>query len=151
MTVKSYSYPVSVVRLIIPDRHGRVLILQRSGSQYSPGDWCLPGGKVDYGDTVEDACQRELMEETGLTCTLSEFLFYQDSLPTQAGGMHCINLYMKCHVEGNIRLNAESSQFAWIGPEDLDRYKIAFKNDEGLKRYWGDAIFAPPCERSQQP
>lgn len=130
------SYPIPVVRLIIPDSQNRALILKRRNSVHSSGMWCLPGGKIDYGETIEQSIVKELMEETSLVCTASRFLFYQDSLPPEAGSMHCINLYFECSVTGTIVLNDESSEFAWIGTEDLGKYRIAFKNDIGLMRYW---------------
>jgi len=130
------SYPVPIVRLIIPEKAGRVLILKRAESRHGLGAWCLPGGKVDYGDTVEEAAARELYEETSLVSNSMRFLFYQDSLPPEPGGMHCINLYLACAIEGKLSLNRESSEFAWIGPEELSNYEIAFRNDEALIRYW---------------
>lgn len=129
-------HPVPVVRLIIPDNEGKILILKRTNTGYSEGQWCLPGGKVDYGETVEHAIAKELREETSFTVTSSRFLFYQDSLPAIEGKMHCINLYFECTVSGEIKLNDESGEFAWIGPNDMDNYDITFRNDEGLKRYW---------------
>jgi len=57
-------------------------------------------------------------------------------LPLRTGGMHCINLYFECDVSGNIALNDESSEYAWIGPSDLESYDVAFRNDEALARYW---------------
>lgn len=128
--------PVPVVRLIIPDPDGRVLILKRSNTGYAEGTWCLPGGKIDYGQTVEETVAKELMEETSLVCTFSRFLFYQDSLPLVQGKMHCINLYFECTVKGDIILNEESSEYISIGLEDMDKYDIAFRNDEGMRRYW---------------
>lgn len=130
------SYPIPVVRLIIPDNSGRVLILKRSEKTHSPGAWSLPGGKIEIGETVEEAAAYELFEETSLVCTSTRFLFYQDSLPLEPGGMHCINLYLEIDAQGTIRLNEESSQFAWVGPEDLPNYEIAFRNDAALVRYW---------------
>jgi len=128
--------PVPVVRLIIPDGDGRVLILRREKTKYGLGEWCLPGGKVDYGETVEESIAKEIREETSLNCTATRFLFYQDSLPMRPGGMHCINLYIECRVEGTVRLNDESSDHAWISQGDLPRYSLTFRNDEGLLRYW---------------
>lgn len=128
--------PVHVVRLIIPDKGGRVLILKRSNTEYSEGSWCLPGGKIDYGQTIEQAITKELIEETSLVCTSSKFLFYQDSLPKIEGKMHCINLYFECSVTGKINLNEESGEYAWIRPDEIDKYDIAFRNDEALIRYW---------------
>jgi ADP-ribose pyrophosphatase YjhB (NUDIX family) len=133
---KRISSPVPVVRLVIPNEAGKVLLLCRHNSAYSEGQWNLPGGKVDYGKIVEDEVRKELMEETSLECTSMRFLFYQDSLPLKPGGMHCINLYFECSVKGSLRLNEESSKFAWISPEDLKNYQLTFRNDEGLLRYW---------------
>lgn len=130
-------YPVPVVRLIIPDSKGRILLLKRESSDYLGGKWCLPGGKIDYGETVEQAAIRELKEETSLTSTSMEFLFYQDSLPLEPGGMHCINLYFECLVKGEITLSKESVEYMWIGSEEVSNYDITFRNDAALLRYWG--------------
>ena len=136
MSETNFSRPVPVVRLIIPDASGRALILRRAGGTTAGGYWCLPGGKVDYGDTVEQAAARELEEETGLHAAGMRFLFYQDSLPPAPGTMHCINLYLECIIEGKLALNDESVEAKWIGPDDMPHFSIAFRNDEGLVRYW---------------
>jgi mutator protein MutT len=128
--------PVPVVRLIVVDSAGRVLLLRRAADSTGGRRWCLPGGKVDYGDTVEQATARELLEETGLHARDLEFLFYQDSLPPAPGLMHCINFYFRCAAEGEVVLNEESTAAAWIGPSELGDYDVAFRNDEGLARYW---------------
>src|SRR5512146_2687606 len=94
--------PVPVVRLVVIDASGRVLLLRRAANSTDGGRWCLPGGKVDYGDTVEQAAVRELREETGLDSTGLRFLFFQDSLPPAPGRMHCINFYFSCAVEGEV-------------------------------------------------
>ena len=50
--------------------------------------------------------------------------------------MHCVNLYFECAVSGDLTMNPESSEWAWVGPDDLARYDIAFRNDDGMRRYW---------------
>jgi 8-oxo-dGTP diphosphatase len=130
------AFPIPVVRLIIKNAKDEVLILRRAGSAHATGFWCLPGGKVDYCDTVEESAVRELQEETSLVCNSLRFLFYQDSLPPEPGGMHCINLYFECAVSGTVVLNNESSEVAWISHEDIDEYEIAFRNDVALLNYW---------------
>ncbi len=135
--------PILVVRLIIKNAKNQVLMLRRAGSAHATGFWCLPGGKVDYCDTVEESAVRELQEETSLVCNSLRFLFYQDSLPPEPGGMHCINLYFECAVSGTVVLNNESSEFAWISRQDIDEYEIVFRNDLALLRYWkenGDVL-----------
>ena len=121
---------------MVRDAAGRVLILRRAANSTAGGSWCLPGGKMDYGDTVEQAAVRELQEETNLHATNLRFLFYQDSLPPRAGRMHCLNLYLECEAEGELTINDESSEAAWIGRDDLARFALAFSNGEALARYW---------------
>ena len=128
--------PVPVVRLIIPDNQGRVLLLRRARTSYGEGAWCLPGGKIDYGSTVEETVRKELREETGLECESFRFLFYQDSLPPTTGSMHCLNLYFECRVTGDCVLNPESAEFRWIESNEAEGYNIAFRNREGLQEYW---------------
>jgi hypothetical protein len=51
--------------------------------------------KPDYGDTPEHTVDKELEEETALAAKNVEFLFYQNSPPTEPGKMHCLNLYFR--------------------------------------------------------
>jgi mutator protein MutT len=136
MPETNLSRPIPVVRLIVTDADGRVLLLRRAANTAGGNLWCLPGGKVDYGDTLEQAAARELEEETGLRARDLRFLFYQDSLPMSPGQMHCINLYFECRASGDVTINAESTAAAWIGPQDLPNFAIAFRHDEALERLW---------------
>ncbi len=129
-------YPIPVVRLIVPDDAGRVLILQRAHTAYAAGQWCLPGGKVDYGYTVETAARRELQEETGLCSDVFTFLFFLDSLPMNNRDLHCIAFYLECQASGNIQLNPESSRYARVAPSQLEHYSLAYRDGDALRCYW---------------
>lgn len=128
--------PVISVRVIVKNKDEQVLILRRPPNSHGAGGWCLPGGKVDFGDTVEATVSKELSEETTLQCTEKRFLFYQDSLPSAASDMHVINLYFECEAEGRTQLNEESSELSWISQDDMAAYEFVFRNGEGLERYW---------------
>jgi 8-oxo-dGTP diphosphatase len=59
------AYPLPAV-LAMVTRNGRVLLVRR-GKQPTPDKWGFPGGLVELGETVAQAAQRELLEETGIT------------------------------------------------------------------------------------
>ena len=65
-----YRNPVPTVDIIIEAGKGIVLIKRRN----PPPGWAIPGGFVDYGETVETAAVREAKEETGLDVELTRFL-----------------------------------------------------------------------------
>lgn len=57
--------PLLATDAVVLDAKGRVLLIRRKNPPFK-GQHALPGGFVDVGETVEDACRRELMEETGV-------------------------------------------------------------------------------------
>lgn len=65
-----YRNPVPTVDIIIEVEKGVVLIKRRN----PPPGWAIPGGFVDYGETVENAAVREAKEETGLDVELTRLL-----------------------------------------------------------------------------
>jgi len=59
------------MKVVILDDMGRILLIQRSmGSRGNPGKWDFPGGKVDQGETFDEALLREVFEETKLKISL---------------------------------------------------------------------------------
>jgi len=128
-------HPIPVVRVVLENLEGKLLLLKRTNTEYAPRQWCLPGGKVDYNEAVEDACKREVKEETGLEISDLRLLSFQDNLPISSGKMHCINLYFVARTSGDVRLNKESSEFRWILPFDYSAFNIAFGNAEGIEQY----------------
>lgn len=64
----TYQYPrpaLTVDAIILKEPGNQLLLIQRGRDPYS-GKWALPGGFVDMDELLDDACRRELAEETGL-------------------------------------------------------------------------------------
>ena len=136
MEITKSNRPYLAVRAVITNDNGKVLILKRANTIQGDGKWCLPGGNIEYGQTAKEAMEREIRQETSLICKEIDFLFYLENLPSEESNLHYVNLIYECVTAGKLFLNNESSDFAWIGPEDLENYEIVFRNEVIIKRYW---------------
>jgi 8-oxo-dGTP diphosphatase len=130
--------PIVAIRVFAQDNNGRILLLKRDHTAHGQGRWCLPGGKLDYGDSPENTVAKEMKEETGLDVVDVKFLFYQNSLPVAPETMHCLNLYFSCTCGTGVMLNEESAEFAWVRPEEAPGYEPVFGAVEAIGR-WEEA------------
>jgi mutator protein MutT len=80
--------PAAVAVVVVPDETGKaavVLTLRASGLRRHGGQWALPGGRLDPGETPETAALRELEEEVGLILPAGHLLGRLDDYPTRSG------------------------------------------------------------------
>jgi 8-oxo-dGTP diphosphatase len=118
--------PVPTVDIVIQLAGGRIVLIRRKNP---PPGWAIPGGFVDYGETLEAAAIREAKEETGLAVTLVEqFHVYSD--PRRDPRQHTMSTVFLARAEGEPRgLDdaAEAGSFRWEalpGPLAFDHAEI---------------------------
>ncbi|HEY0510742.1 MAG TPA: CoA pyrophosphatase [Thermoanaerobaculia bacterium] len=80
--------PAAVAVVAVPDGEGNAAVLltrRASGLRRHGGQWALPGGRLDPGETSEDGARRELEEEIGLVLPPAAILGRLDDYPTRSG------------------------------------------------------------------
>ena len=128
----------NVVRVILED-NGRVLFLKRA-TKTGLGKWALPGGKVEHGQTLEQACVDELKQETTLDISNIRFFSYQEDLPGIIDENHWITFYFLAGYSGEIKINSESSDSTWMSLDESGKYDIAFGHNKILRDYFGNSF-----------
>ena len=97
--MKEYRNPVPTVDIIIEIEDGgekKIVLIERKNP---PAGWAIPGGFVDYGESLEDAARREANEETGLDVTLvRQFHTYSD--PARDPRRHTMSTVFIATAEG---------------------------------------------------
>ena len=110
--------PVATVGALIHDGHGRLLMIRT----HKWGDrWGIPGGKIERGETGEEALAREIREETGLEVSDIRFVMVQDCIesPEFFRKEHFILLnYLAATSSHTVTLNEEAQEFVWVGAEE---------------------------------
>lgn len=109
------SKPIATVGALIFNDENKALFVQT----YKWSNlWGIPGGKIKYGESSEEALKREIKEETGLDIHSIKFVMVQDCIHSEEfyRDEHFIllNYVCKCSSPYMVKLNEESHNFAWI-------------------------------------
>lgn len=114
---------------------GKVLILKTARS----GRWELPGGRMDFGETAEEAFKRETKEELGFKkVKLGKFINIWSFTSKRNGiNYHFIVLdFAIATAEADIKLSAEHSEYKWIGVKELDMLEMRIGHKESIRRFF---------------
>lgn len=112
---------VSAVALI--DVDGRVLLAQRPEGKSLAGMWEFPGGKVELGETPEQALIRELQEELGID-TWASCLAPLTFASHTYDDFHLLMPLFACRKWDGIPSSQEGQKLQWVRPENLRDYKM---------------------------
>lgn len=123
MTLPSPSRPQLAVSAAI-FRDGKVLLVRRARSP-GKGFYSLPGGRVEFGETLHAALHREVAEETALRIEIAGLAGWREVVPTAAGGGHYVIMSFAAHWRaGEPNLNEELDDYQWLAPDALGDLKI---------------------------
>lgn len=117
--------PLVRVVAAVMEKDGKVLIARRRKGDKLAGKWEFPGGKVDAGETPEDALRRELREELGIETEIGAFLCR--SCHDYSHLSVELLAYRVSHVSGELIPHVHD-EIRWVKPEDLSAYDFPEAN-----------------------
>jgi 8-oxo-dGTP diphosphatase len=115
---------VGVGGVVVQD--GRVLIVKRAHAPRQ-GEWSLPGGRVELGETLIEAVRREITEETGLDVEVGALVELFDRVHRQNGRVqyHFVIADFLCTPCGGTLAAADDAlAVAWVTAEELEAYRV---------------------------
>jgi len=118
--------PIVAVGAVIVDGD-RVLLVKR-GHEPLKGEWSLPGGAVEVGETLEAALVREVREETCLDVRVGPVVEVLDRIRPDAAGRveyHYVIVDYVCRVEGGAAAcGSDADEVRWVDRRDLESYRL---------------------------
>ncbi len=125
-----YHNPIPTVDIIIELEDGSIVLIKRKNPPYG---WALPGGFVDYGESLEDAALREAKEETGLEVELKgQFHAYSD--PDRDPRHHTITVVFKASAKGIPEAGDDAAEVKAFHLNQLPK-QMAFDHSQILRDY----------------
>lgn len=110
-------------------RDGAVCVIHRPGYE----DWSLPKGKLDRGETHEDAAVREVHEETGLRCALGDQLSSHEYTDRKGRPKTVRWWAMRVLADEGLTPNAEVDELRWVPVAEAERL-LDYEHDRELVR-----------------
>jgi 8-oxo-dGTP diphosphatase len=110
--------PKLMVDVVIPAEEGVVLI--RRGSDPFEGQWALPGGFVEVGETVEQAAVREAAEETGLVVELAHLVGVYSEPERDPRGHNVSVAFLARVFGGELLASTDASEVSVLDPGAVD-------------------------------
>jgi 8-oxo-dGTP diphosphatase len=121
----SVSSEIQAAGGVVQDAEGRIVVVHRP--RYD--DWSLPKGKLDPGETFEEAALREVWEETGLRARLVRFL---PSVHYEVRGRSKeVRYWLMAAEPGTFTPNDEVDQLRWLSPADALEL-LTYERDKGV-------------------
>ena len=110
--------------------HDGRLLLVRRGAGPAAGEWSIPGGRVEWGETLAEAVVRELGEETGVEAVCDRLVGWVERI---GGDYHFVILDFAVTVlePGLVHAGSDAAEVEWVPIEDVPRRRLV----EGLAEF----------------
>jgi 8-oxo-dGTP diphosphatase len=125
---------IPCVGAVIRDEAGRLLVIKR-GHEPGAGLWTLPGGRIEPGETDQQAVTREILEETGLHVACGR-LVGEAELPGLEGAVIDVRDYLAVVTGGELAAGDDAADAAWVTGAELAGLPLT-RGLAGFLTAWG--------------
>ena len=133
-------YPVVGVGALV-EHNAKVLLVKRGEPPYK-GLWCIPGGKVHFGESLQEAAEREILEETGIAIKAGDPIFSFDIIDTanKDDMIHYVVVDLIAdYVSGEIRSGSDALEVAWVDIDNIENFTVQETTRQLLERWWNSS------------
>jgi ADP-ribose pyrophosphatase YjhB (NUDIX family) len=118
-------------------RDHKILLVRRARSP-AKGFYSLPGGRVEFGETLHTALHREVDEETALKIEIIGLAGWREVVPGAGGGGHYLIMSFAARwISGEPVLNDELDDFRWLAPDAIGDLKVTGGLQEVIQKARG--------------
>ena len=111
--------PKLMVDVVVPSEDGRILLIRRASDPYE-GQWALPGGFVEVGETLEEAAAREAGEETGLQVDIVRLVGVYSDPDRDPRGHNVSVAFLVRVLSGELAAATDASEAALLDPSSVE-------------------------------
>lgn len=142
MIENSYPDKPNVAVGAVVFKEERVLLVRR-GQPPSEDLWAIPGGSVEIGETLQQAAEREILEETGITIRAEEPVFTFDVIDRDRAGkirFHYVIVDLAAvYVAGDPKAGDDAAEARWVTAQEIDELPVSAPTVKLLKGKFGFA------------
>ena len=119
--------PLVGVGAVIWNENDEIVLIRR-GQAPRRGEWSIPGGKLEWGESVQEGLLREVREETGLVVKISGLIDVVDSVMRDPGGTvlhHYVLIdFSARYVSGELTAGADAAEARWVPFAGIGEYSL---------------------------
>ena len=116
--------PLIGVGAVVFNAEDAILLIKR-GKAPNYGRWMVPGGRLEWGETLVDATVREVFEETGIRIEIEAFVEIIEALTPGPEGFHYVIMDYAAHaISGDLAAGSDALDAVWVGRERLSEYDL---------------------------
>ena len=119
--------PIVGVGAVIWNDRGEIVLIRR-GQEPRLGEWSIPGGRLEWGESVRDGIIREVREETGLEVEVVGLIDVVDSVTRDGSGdviRHYVLIdFLVQPLSGTLSAGSDAAEARWVAYGSLDEYVL---------------------------